>query len=126
MLLLTNSYNVPADKRTEHSRLTKRFQQAMARLGCEDFEVFEQTGLNWSNETTGRFVQIMRFRDQEHFQKVQEAEEQDPAAREIIGQFLELIGFAEQAAQKQAFTSYYQSVQSTLHRIPTEGSVSQA
>lgn len=121
MLLLTNSYTVPADKRTEHARLTKRFQQAMARIGCEDFEVYEQTGLNWSNETTGRFVQIMRFRDQAHFQKVQEAEQQDEAAREIVRQFLELVGFSEQVSQKQAFTSFYQSVQGTLHRLPNEG-----
>jgi hypothetical protein len=121
MLLLTNSYNVPADKRTEHTRLAKRFQQAMARLGCEDFEVFEQTGLNWSNETTGRFVQIMRFRDLAHFQQVQDAEQHDPAAREIIGQFLDLVGFAEQVAQKQAFTSYYQSSQLTMHRLANEG-----
>ena len=64
MLLQTNSYVVPADKRADHDRMMRRFRQIMTRLGCDDFDVVEQTGPNWSGgEPTGRFVQIMRFRD---------------------------------------------------------------
>jgi len=67
MLLQTNSYVVPKEKRTEHARLLARFRQTLGRLGCDYFEVYEQTGVNWSSaEGSGRFVQIMRFRDRSH------------------------------------------------------------
>ena len=66
MLLQTNSYIVPKEKRVEHARLLRRFRQALARVGCDHFEVYEQVGSNWTGETTGRFVQIMRFRDKQH------------------------------------------------------------
>ena len=71
MLLQTNSYIVPKDKRTEHARLIIRFKQTLARLGCDHYEAYEQVGANWSpTEATGRFVQIMRFRDRKHQQQV--------------------------------------------------------
>src|SRR5690242_18690460 len=75
MLLQTNSYVVPKEKRTEHSRLLARFRQTLLRLGCDHFEAYEQTGSNWSgSEGTGRFVQIMRFRDRKQQLAVQAAE----------------------------------------------------
>ena len=79
MLLQTNSYIVPRDKRMEHARLLRRFRQTLMRLGCDHFEVYEQVGANWNTgETTGRFVQIMRFRDRKHQLAVQGAERTDP------------------------------------------------
>ena len=61
MLLQTNSYIVPPDRRAEHARLIRRFRQALLRIGCDQFEVYEQVGQNWSSAgSTGRFVQIMR------------------------------------------------------------------
>ena len=57
MLLQTNSYIVPKDKRTEHARLIARFRQTLARLGADHFEACEQVGANWSpTEATGRFT----------------------------------------------------------------------
>ena len=57
MLLQTNSYIVPKDKRAEHARLLRRFRAALAKLGCDSFEVYEQVGANWtSGEPTGRRV----------------------------------------------------------------------
>src|SRR3954449_10698417 len=92
MLLQTNSYIVPKDKRAEHSRLVRRFRQALMRLGCEQFEVFEQVANDWgSGETTGRYVQIMHFRDRRHQLAVQQAEQNDPTAQKIIQEFCELI-----------------------------------
>src|SRR5271154_3749743 len=68
MLLQTTSYIVPKDKRVEHARLLRRFRQILMRLGCEFFEVYEQVGANWNpNQTTGRFVQILFFRDRKHY-----------------------------------------------------------
>ena len=81
MLLQTNSYIVPRDRRMEHARLLRRFRQTLMRLGCDHFEVYEQVGANWSTaESTGRFVQIMRFRDRRHQMAVQSAERSDPGA----------------------------------------------
>ena len=48
MLLQTNSYIVPKERRAEHQRLLRRFRQTLARLGCEHFEVYEQVGANWT------------------------------------------------------------------------------
>jgi len=97
MLLQTNSYIVPKDKRAEHARLLRRFRQVLTKLGCDNFEVYEQVGANWSTgESTGRVVQIMRFRDRRHQLAVQAAERNDPAAQALIAEFCELINFPYQ------------------------------
>ena len=62
MLLQTNSYIVPRERRAEHARLIRRFRQALARIGCDQFEVYEQVGANWSpGGANGRDVQIIRY-----------------------------------------------------------------
>lgn len=111
MLLQTNSYIVPKDKRAEHARLVRRFRQTLARLGCDHFEVYEQVGANWgSGETTGRYVQIMRFRDRKHQLSVQAAERNDPGAQALIQEFCELINFPYQQQQGLFAVGFYQSV----------------
>lgn len=111
MLLQTNSYIVPRERRNEHERLVRRFRQVFSRLGCEQFEVFEQVGANWSaNEPTGRFVQIMRFRDRRHQQAVQEAERKDEGAQALIAEFCKLINFPYQQQQGLFAVGYYSSV----------------
>ena len=110
MLLQTNSYIVPKDKRTEHARLVKRFRQVMTRLGCEDFDVYEQAGPNWSTEVGGRFVQIMRFRDREHQKSIRAAEQSDTIAQELVREFCELVNFGYQHQQGLATTAYYVSM----------------
>jgi hypothetical protein len=107
MLLQTNSYIVPKDKRTEHARLIKRFKQVMNRLGCDDFEVYEQAGPNWSTEVGGRFVQIMRFRDRDHQKAIRAAEQSDAVAQELVREFCELMNFGYQHQQGLATTAYY-------------------
>src|SRR3954471_9740315 len=111
MLLQTNSYIVPKDKRTEHARLLQRFRQCLGRLGCEHFEAYEQVGANWSgSESTGRFVQLMRFRDRKQQQQVQAAERNDPAAQALIKEFCELINFPYQQQQGYFAVGFYNSV----------------
>jgi hypothetical protein len=111
MLLQTNSYIVPNDRRAEHERLVRRFKQVMGRLGCEMFEVYEQVGPNWSgNEATGRFVQIMRFRDRKHQLAVQAAERSDAGAQALIAEFCELINLPHQQQQSMFLTGYYRGV----------------
>ena len=111
MLLQTNSYIVPKDKRTEHARLLQRFRQCLARLGCEHFEAYEQVGANWSgSETTGRFVQLMRFRDRKQQQQVQAAERSDPQAQALIKEFCELINFPYQQQQGLFAVGFYQGI----------------
>jgi len=108
MLLQTNSYIVPKEKRTEHGRLMQRFRQAMLRLGCEGFEVYEQTAANWAgSESAGRFVQMMRFKDRKHQQLVQTAERTDQSAQQLIREFVELINFPYQQQQGYFATGYY-------------------
>jgi hypothetical protein len=111
MLLQTNSYIVPKDKRAEHARLLRRFRATLAKLGCDSFEVYEQVGSNWSTgEPTGRYVQIMRFRDRRHQIAVQAAERSDPAAQAIIAEFCQLINFPYQQQQGLFAVGFYHSV----------------
>src|SRR5436305_5091500 len=123
MLLQTNSYVVGKDKRTEHARLLNRFRQTLARLGCESFEVYEQTGANWSSaETSGRFVQIMRFRDRKQQLAVQAAERVDPQAQALIKEFCELINFPYQQQQGLFAVGFYQGIMplnSPMRQPPT-------
>lgn len=111
MLLQTNSYIVPKDKRSEHARLLRRFRAALAKLGCDNFEVYEQVGANWNTgEPTGRYVQIMRFRDRRHQVAVQQAERNDPAAQAIIAEFCQLINFPYQQQQGLFAVGFYNNV----------------
>jgi hypothetical protein len=111
MLLQTNSYVVPKEKRTEHARLLSRFRQTLMRLGAEHFQVYEQTGANWSGgEGTGRFVQIMRFRDRKQQVAVQSAERNDPQAQQLIREFCELINFPYQQQQGLFAVGFYTSI----------------
>ena len=109
MLLQTNSYVVPKERRSEHQRLLRRFRQTLARLGCEHFEVYEQVGSNWSSEGTGRYVQIMRFRDRRHQRGVQAAERADPGAQAVIAEFCNLINFPYQQQQGLFAVGFYTS-----------------
>lgn len=114
MLLQTNSYVVPKEKRTEHARLMQRFRQTMLKLGCDSFEVYEQTAANWAgSEAAGRFVQMMRFRDRKHQQAVQAAERSDQSAQQLIKEFVELINFPYQQQQGYFATGYYHCLVST-------------
>jgi len=111
MLLQTNSYVVPKERRAEHARMVRKFRQTLARLGCDQFDVFEQVGANWTGgETTGRFVQMMRFRDRKHQLSVQSAGRQDPGAQQLIAEFCELINFGYQQQQGLFAVGFYQSV----------------
>src|SRR6188768_667180 len=111
MILQTNSYIVPREKRAEHARLVARFRQCLARLGCDHFECYEQVGADWNaNEATGRFVQIMRFRDRKQQQKVQGAERSDPAAQALIKEFCDMIYFPYQQQQGLFVVGFYSSV----------------
>jgi hypothetical protein len=119
MLLQTNSYIVPKDKRAEHARLLRRFRLVLERLGCEHFEVYEQVGANWNaNETTGRFVQILRFRDRKQQLAVQAAEKNDPQAQKAIAEFCELINLPYQEQQGLFVTGFYTG----FMKMPTQRS----
>jgi len=97
MLLQTNSYIVPARQRAEHARLLGRFRRALARVGCDLFEVYEQADANWAApEGDARFVQIIRFRDRQHQLDVREAERLDLEAQSLIEEFCQLINFPYQ------------------------------
>ena len=110
MLLQTNSYIVPKEKQEEHTRLMRRFKQVLLKVGCDNFEVYEQTGPNWTPGETGRCVQLMRFRDKKHQQHVQVAERSDPAAQAIIAELGELLNMTLQQQQGFFAAGFYQSV----------------
>lgn len=110
MLLQTNSYIVPKDKRSEHARLLRKFRTTLARIGADQFEVYEQVGSNFAaGEATGRFVQIMRFRDRQHQLAVQAGERQDPDAQRLIQEFCALINFPYQQQQGLFAVGFYTS-----------------
>ena len=121
MLLQTNSYIVPKDKRSAHLNLMRRFRQVLGKLGCDHFEVFEQVGANWTGgDTSGRFVQLMKFRDRKHCQAVQLAEKTDPAAQSLIRDFCELINFPYQEQQGLFAHGYYNAVIEPIRVKPSD------
>jgi hypothetical protein len=108
MLLLTYSYVVPKEKRTEHARLLHRMRQVMMRLGCAQFEAYEQVGKQWvGGESTGRVVQILKFRDRAQFLAVQAAEKTDPGAQQLIADFCQLINLPYQQQAGLFADGYY-------------------
>ena len=122
MLLQTNSYIVPKDKRAEHQRLIRRFRQTLKRLGCDHFEVYEQVGPNWSaSESSGRYVQILRFVDRKHQLSVQTAERSDPTAQAVIADFCDLINFPYQQQQGLFAVGFYNSVLPVAPKRGTRG-----
>jgi hypothetical protein len=110
MLLQTNSYIVPKEKLEEHARLMRRFKQILLKLGCDQFEVYEQTAAGWTPGETGRCVQLMRFRDRKHQQHVQALERTDPAAQALIAEFCELLNIPYQQQQGFFAAGFYQSI----------------
>lgn len=110
MLLQTNSYIVPKEKAEEHARLMRRFKQALHKLGCDQFEVYEQTAPGWAPGESGRYVQLMRFRDRKHQQQVQNMERTDPTAQAIIAEFCELLNIPYQQQQGFFAAGFYQAV----------------
>lgn len=121
MLLQTNSYIVPKEKRAAHDHLMQRFRQVLMKIGCDHFEVYEQVGANWQGgETSGRFVQLMRFRDRKHCQAVQLAERKDPAAQALVREFCELINFQYQEQQGLFAHGYYNAVIEPIRIKPSD------
>ncbi len=110
MLLQTNSYLVPPEKRDEHVGLMKRFAQILHRLGCERFEIVEQMGPEWTPGEVGRCVQLMQFRDRKHQQQVQQAEQTDPDAQAVIAEFVALLDIPYQQDQGYFASGYYESI----------------
>jgi hypothetical protein len=97
MLLQTNSYVVTPDKRSQHARLVRRYKVCLARLGCDDYEVYEEVGTNWtSDQNKGRFVQIMRFHDHNQWLAVAAAERDDPVVQALFAEFSDLINLTFQ------------------------------
>lgn len=114
MLLQTNSYVVPKERRAEHARLMRRFRHALSRIGCEHFEVYEQVGPNWGPiKAGGRFVQLLRFRDRQHQLAVQNAERHDPAAQDVIRQFCEMVNLPYQQEKGLFAIGFYNGVITT-------------
>lgn len=121
MLLQTNSYIVPKEKRAAHQHLMQRFRQVLMRLGCDHFEVYEQVGANWTGgETSGRFVQMMKFRDRKHCQAVQSVERNDPAAQALVREFCELINLPYQQQQGLFAHGYYHAVIEPIRIKPSD------
>ncbi|MGE5611680.1 MAG: hypothetical protein ACM359_20700 [Bacillota bacterium] len=115
MLMQTNSYIVPKDKRAEHARLMQRFRQTLQRIGCDQFEVYEQVGPEFDRlRDDSRFVQVLRFRDRQHHEAVQNAERQDSTAQDLIREFCELIDLEYQRGQSLFGVGFYSSILTSL------------
>ena len=109
MLLQTNSYIVPKEKRAEHARLMARFRRCFDRLGSH-FEVYEQTGNDFTGSGGGRFVQLMRFHDRRHQHEVSVREKEDAVAQQLIADFCQLVNLPYQQQQGLFAAGYYTSL----------------
>ncbi len=113
MLLMTNSYLVPPDRRVEHDRLMRRFRREMKRLGLDSLEVCEQAGPGFERiegEGGTRVVQILRFRDRQHFLQVQRAERDDAGVQQLVAAFCALINLPAQQQKGQYSTGWFRGL----------------
>ncbi len=101
MLLQTNSYLVPRDRLRAHDLLMSRFRQCFERMGLpsSDFDVFRQAGEGFTSDRTTpgvRCVQMMRFRDRDHFNTVRQTEEGDAEAKRLVDELCRLVDLPAQ------------------------------
>jgi len=112
MLLQTNAYSLPRDKQDQHSLIVKRFEDSFSKLGAS-FEVYQQVSADFSDTSGGstlRFVQIMKFKDLAHLEKVRQAELADPACRQLVADFCDLVDYAAQLGSGSYLPGYYASL----------------
>lgn len=112
MLLQTNAYSLPRDKKDQHARLVKRFEDCFRRLGAS-FEVYQQVDAGFkdqADQNSLRFVQLMKFKDEKHLASVRAAEVSDAACTQLIKDFCELIDYSGQVQSGLFLPGYYASV----------------
>ena len=108
MLLQTNSYIVPREKRVEHARLLRRFRQTLMRLGCDHFEVYEQNRRQL--EFGGQFRPVRpdhAFSGSKAAITSSERRAHDPAAQALLKEFCELINLPYQQQQGLFAVGFY-------------------
>lgn len=109
MLLLTHAYLVPADRLAQHDALLGQLVPKLSRWKV-GFELLAETLPDFAPSPAPqlRLVQILRFSDLAHFERVKAAESSDPDYQKLLANFATLIDLPAQMASGTYVPGNYQ------------------
>jgi len=90
-------YKIPLDKTIEYFKLEKKAIDAYLENGCVKVEIYRDA------EDPQRWMEINRFRDREHYQRVASTLEEDPRISQLFEEFQELLVDAEYEPDKKEY-----------------------
>lgn len=95
--IVVYQYKIPIDKTIEYFKLEKKAIEAYLENGCVKVEIYRDA------EDPQRWMEINRFRDREHYQRVASTLDEDPRISQLFEEFQELLGDAEHEAEKKEY-----------------------
>lgn len=90
-------YKIPIDKTIEYFKLEKKAIEAYLENGCVKVEIYRDA------EDPQRWMEINRFRDREHYQRVASTLDEDQRISQLFEEFKELLGDAEYEPDKKEY-----------------------
>ncbi len=86
MYIVTYRYKVPSNMRKRYLELMRKTAELYAKYGCLGCEVLEDA------QHRGDWLEINRFRNKEHYQKVDAAVDEDPEIEALWQEFCSITG----------------------------------
>ncbi|MFN4242975.1 MAG: hypothetical protein ACK4PI_07030 [Tepidisphaerales bacterium] len=113
MLLLTHAYLVPANRLDRHNELVQQLASRLASWGV-GVEVLLETNDNFSppGGPDLRIVQMLRFQDAAHFERVRREESADRAYQQRLAELIELLNLPAQTLAGTHVPGHYQRLMS--------------
>ena len=89
MFIITYTYRVPFGRKDEYLEVQKEAKTLYAKYGSTGYEVYEEIG------TSGYFMEIIYFENQEHYQKVRQQVDADPQINVLWEKFCDTAHIKE-------------------------------
>ena len=97
LYIVVYHYKIPLDKTIEYFKLEKKAIEAYLENGCVNVEIYRDA------EDPRRWMEINRFRDRDHCQRVASTLDDDPRISQLFEEFQELLGDAEYEPDKKEY-----------------------
>ena len=97
LYIVVYHYKIPIDKTIEYFKLEKKAIEAYLENGCVKVEIYRDA------EDPQRWMEINRFMDREHYQRVASTLDEDPRISQLFEEFQELLCDAEYEPEKKEY-----------------------
>lgn len=97
MFIVVYHYKVPPEKAREYVLLERRAMEICLEHGCLGIELYRDA------KDPSHWMEIERFRDEEHYMKVKEAVEGDERMKRLYEEFTNLIDVERCEAEKRIY-----------------------